>query len=465
MTSPDKLNNINKANQALRLDISYLGEALSNKAINRWHLDSPKQNVFDVDNKGCMQVRGWILCEQETVLQVIIRTVNSTQYFKLSEARPDVIRKILQQDPTRHPCLICGFNFKIDDWNYGFDIGFLINNEPVWAYNIRKSKTIKVEEGARNWLFLGNDTNSSVEQYTGHYLLTTQEIEQWKTYFQQLESDSIKIGFNWAFLLAPAKEFIFPEYYPFKKGEMTPVDQLISSHFSYGKLVWPYDVLSEDRELTYWKGDTHWTDYGGAVAAQETLKTLGFKNYELDLSIQYSIKHRAGDLGGKFSPPRISPVPTADFTSVFEKQIFDNQVHNHGRIRVYENGELEHTKTCCILFGDSFSVNVTPWLVKHFYRLIYIHTAAAFDRSILKAEQPTHVILQTNSRFIINPPKINFSIRPSIEGKLKKLNENETRELINFLHSQNTSKAETYKQLMLEILNDLPHKNINKSKS
>lgn len=427
-------------------------------SLHRWHLDSPKQDTTYSDAKNRIHIRGWVLCNQASSLQVAARTSKQIQYFNLSEARPDVIRRILHQDTIHHPQLICGFDFEINDWSSGVDIGFQTGNDLIWTHRIKIKKTIKVEEGKRNWLYLGNDTNLSSDQYTGKTLLSTQASAQWKDYFNKLESDSLKLGFRWAFLIAPAKEFIFSEYYPFQKGELTPVDQLIASQYSYGKLVWPYNALDADRELTYWKGDTHWTDYGGAIAARETLKTLGFENCEPDASIKYFIKCRAGDLGGKFSPPRISPVLTADFTPALEKKIFDNQIHNHGRIRIYENRELEHTQTCCILFGDSFGVNVTPWLVKHFSRLIYIHSAAAFDESILRIERPTHVILQTNSRFIIKPPELNFSIRPSIEGKLKNLGESEIKELGDNFQSLTNHNINFYKNLMLDLLKNTPSK-------
>lgn len=442
--------------QELKLEITTSNKnQLKQSSLYRWYLDSPKQGATHSDANSCVHIRGWVLCDQVNSIQVVARTPNKTYYFNLSEARPDVVRRVLQQNPKNHPKLICGFNFEVNDWSDSLDIGFQTENKPTWAYNIKPSKAAKVKEGKKNWLYLSNDSNSSIQQYTGSLLMSTQKIEQWRDYFQRAETDSIKFGFRWAFLLAPAKEFITPEHYPFEKGKITPVDQLISNHCSFDKIVWPYDALYSEQELTYWKGDTHWTDYGGAVAAQETLKKLGFKHYKPTNSIPYFIKHLTGDLGGKLTPPRAFPVLIADFSSISESLIFDNGIHNTGRIRIYENSKLEHTKTCCILFGGSSSTNVAPWLVNHFHRLIYIHTAAAIDQSIIEAERPSHVILQTNSRFIINPPKINFSVRSVIKQKLKQLNERKINELQAYLTHHPPSNNEFYKKIMLEAISEI----------
>lgn len=317
------------------------------------------------------------------------------------------------------------------------------------ANNVEKQK---VEVGEDGWLFLHNDSNGSVDQYTGRRLLDARELSAWEKYFNGIKTLSKELDFSWVFFIAPGKEFIFPNYYPFKRATRTPVDQFLEKFQDAAPIIWPEKVLSDDREITYWKGDTHWTDYGAAVGARSILSAFGFNRFERLDTVRYVIKHRTGDLGGKLTPPKMYSVVLADFGEIPDYKIFDNQIHNHGRIRVFEcpTAESQHV---CVLFGDSFSIGLVPWVTPFFRRLVFVHTAGSVDRNILKSERPTHVIFQSNSRFLISPAKSNFLVDDLIKDKLKLLGREELAMLQEKMMKQQSPKTSFYIDLMHKLSN------------
>lgn len=425
-------------------------EGASKPFVRYWGLDSPKGDIDLPSSNALVALRGWVLFEPGDLVKVMVRTQSGEFSYELTQPRPDVVRKVLKQGPDSHPCLTCGFNAEFEFHGDGVDLGFCVNGEAYWVCNIKMVEKPKLEEGEAGWLFLHNDNNSSVDQYTGQRLLSAGELRAWEDYFNSSKTLSKELGFSWSFLLVPAKEFIFPNYYPFKRAIRTPVDQFLEKFQNTHPIVWPQQALSDDRELTYWKGDTHWTDYGAAVGARTTLSLFGFDRFERLDAVKYVIRPRAGDLGNKLIPPKMHSVAIADLSAMLSWKIFDNQIHNHGRIRIFEcpNPESQHV---CVLFGDSFSVALVPWLTPFFRRLVYVHTAGSVDVSILQSEKPTHVIFQTNSRFIISPAKPNFSIQDLLESKLRQLGEEERAELQEEIRKQQSPKTSFYTDLMQKV--------------
>ena len=346
----------------------------------------------------------------------------------------------------------CALDFPNSSINRHLSLG--INEKAYLACDAKTAEKPKVESGKAGWLFLHNDSNGSVDQYTGRRLLSAAELSAWEKYFNDIQTLSRELDFSWSFFIVPAKEFIFPNYYPFQRAAKTPVDQFLEKFQHIAPIIWPEKELSDERELTYWKGDTHWTDYGAAVGARSILSALGFNRFERLDKVRYVIQPRIGDLGSKLTPPKMHSVALADFDEVPNYKIFDNQIHNHGRIRVFECPTAE-SQNVCVLFGDSFSVALVPWITPFFRRLVFVHTAGSVDRNILKSERPTHVIFQSNSRFLISPAKSAFLVDDLIKGKLKLLEDKELTILQAEVMKQRSPKTSFYIDLMQKLSNTM----------
>jgi hypothetical protein len=435
--------------------VSQAPGVINSALLKHWYLDDPKPGSLDSSAEKSVKVRGWVVPQPGcTVASVVLQHGDNTFEFKLTEKRMDVARRFENLGMSDATSSRCGFNFKLNIERGKFRIGFKFDDVIVWGASIDVVVTLKVEEGTDGWLFLGNDTNRSMEQFSGKRLLTDEELGLWDQYFNSVRDLSKARAFKYSFVLAPAKEFCVPEHYPVQRGEKNTVDQFLALFKNQNQILWPRDELALDKEQTYWKGDTHWSDYGAYVTALLALNALELKTDPYEQLPPYAMLRRAGDLGGKLSPPKKFAVATADFSATNRHLVFDNEIHNHGRIRIYQYSTPKYPSSTCICFGDSFSVNLIPWLAPYFGRLIYVHSAAALDLDLLEFEKPTHVLFQTNSRFIINPPKIEGNLKESMTSKLKLFSDEKRLLLTRKCEHSLKSRCENhfYYELMLAML-------------
>ncbi len=439
------------------INIRRFSGVLDSPVIKHWYLDEPAPGTNEASGQN-IKVRGWVVPQPgHNIERVVIEHSGKLEEFGLLEKRADVARRFNALGVGEVRSDRCGFNFYLSPKISKFKLGYKTNSAVIWSASVEIITTLKVEHGRDGWLFLGNDTNRSMEQFAGRRLLSNQEVLLWEEYFGSIQNHVSKKTFRSCFLLAPAKEFCLAEYYPVERGAWNAIDQFLELFQKGNNIVWPCQELTEDKEQTYWKGDTHWSDYGAYVAARRVLEALGITPAPEVSTARYSIMKRAGDLGGKLSPPKTFAVATADFTAANEALVFDNQIHNHGRIRIYESRASKNSDLTCVCFGDSFSVNLVPWLSPYFRRLVYVHSAAAPDDDLLAAERPTHVVFQTNSRFIIIPPKVTGNLKASVAAKLGLLSNEKRNALAIHLREQLSKPSNNvfYLQFMLTMIESI----------
>lgn len=420
-------------------------DSLPDSALAGWYLDSPRADFSCHDTRDRVLLRGWALSKSDDPVTLVIRRkAKALEEVPVSTARPDVVETLSAQGGAR-PRLDCGFEQTIHDWVDGFDLGFKVGSTYEWKCSISFSYAEKVQEGRHGWLFLDNDSNNSVDQHTGKLLLHEDELNKWKDYFRELKILASQHSFDWRFVIAPSKETILEEYYLHEPGTYNTIRQFLDFFYSNFGIVWPEQSLSADKEMSYWRGETHWSDYGASLAALFTLKNFGI-NGSLD-SYMYRIERHSGDLGSKYSPSRSFAVPVADYTSFTKTKVFDNEISNHGRIQVYENINSP-SDLKCLVFGGSSSLNFLPWIAPYFRRVVFVHSAASVDPALIASERPTHIILQTNQRFIISPAKCDFSIRSIISEKMRAMNLVELESQLKIVKSMDAPAM--YRQLTLD---------------
>lgn len=417
-------------------------------AARGWRLDSPKQLQPVESVSSQVQVAGWVLAEnEEHPVKLLLRQNGVVTVLALNRNRPGVITKILGETAEGHPRLCCGFDISVPLDGNGFEVGFEIDGIQQWARVVEVRKAMKVLEGSGGHLFLSNDTNRSVDQYTGQYLISPAELERWDAYLETLGMIRKTHQAEIVFLAAPSKEYVFPEHYPFAPGKMSPMMQLTRKFAEYNeRLVYPVGELKACREISYARGDTHWTDYGGMIAAEAVLEALGIDFDFFEAMPKFALRSVTGDLGNKITPVLRYPTYLAEFNAAGMSIGFNNGIDNHGRIWIFEReNALGGT---AVVFGDSFSKNMVPWLSLVFKRLLYVHAAASIDPTILAEERPDVVILQTNSRFVVNAPHATLSTKNVIAKKVAALTPSDLDRLAAVVHAQ---PEEPYKGWMLEL--------------
>lgn len=265
-----------------------------------------------------------------------------------------------------------------------------------------------VVAGQDGWLFLAGDSNDSIIQHSQDHAPTAAWIRQWKKYFAAMRT--IPDG-KAILLVPPAKEAVMPERHHLPRSTETPVSHLLSAHSD--QLLFPRDELRADRDFTYDRTDTHWTDYAGRIACEALLARLGVKVPPVPAI--YSVGQRPGDLGGKLFPAETDRRLMAAWPGA--RLVFDNYALHHGNIRIYTNPDAPMQKTVTI-FGGSSSEQMIPYLGALHARIVSIYGAGSWDPEIIAHECPEIVILQTNERFLVTPPAPHFDCRAVARRKI-----------------------------------------------
>ncbi|WP_213999996.1 hypothetical protein [Arsukibacterium sp.] len=173
----------------------------------RWCIDEPakEQRYSDAALQQGLLIRGWVLCEQNANLQMFVKQSQAELLFPVNIKRADVVQRLLKQPAEQHRQLMCGFSFSVPLSQDKFDIGVLIDDEPVVLANVEVVGQLKVLQGDEGWLFLDNDNNNSVEQFTGKKLLGWRERRKWLQYAKGLQQIAREQQVPYALLIAPSE--------------------------------------------------------------------------------------------------------------------------------------------------------------------------------------------------------------------------------------------------------------------
>ena len=397
------------------------------KSVYRWCLDSPV-NDFAVSDERVGQigikVRGWVLPNPKKNLSVVVLCGDEVISLPFNEERPDVIQKVLKESPSDHTLLRCGFRHSVRFKHPNFSIGVIesANFHPLLMGSIEGS--LKVLEGKDNWLFLDNDSNQSVEQYTGKLKISRSEKLKWKSYFKSILKLSTSQDIPSCMLIAPSKENVYSQYYPFTEADVTPIKQLqkiIPQSFPH---VYPAESLKAMSDRSYRLCDTHWTLHGARESSILLAKKLigneeGLR--EVFCNDLYDAKESFGDLGRKVYPPSSAKEDILRNYNYRDNVLFDNNLPNFGRIILMHNESALKDSTL-LFFGSSSAYSMFHFISRMFRTIVFVHTAGNVDPKLIEKTNPDYFCMQTNARFVVKSPTANESVKQYIESKKETMN-------------------------------------------
>ncbi len=417
--------------------IHRVSDVLSGKTspVATWCLDYPSSDREPRFTPAGRVVQGWVLLKPhiaDALSRVhIICHLQPTFELRcpLTLKRPDVVEQILTQPADGHPQLYCGFRFTVPPDLCSFGLSLELDGQRWLLERVQvepftpDSTLLKVLKGRDDWLFLDNDTNFSVDQFTGRLRLTPRGLQGWKAYV-----DALKNGFGGLrspalMLVAPTKESVMGHYHPMAAAAV-PGLQPVFDLLPPGQLVYPANELRDTLgDGAFFKTDTHWTQQGAALAAALVAKRLGLACERVDqllASDHYTTRKHTGDLGAKLQPRMQSP---ASFLTSFHYGkwvVYDNGLPNFGRVIVIQYPDaLEDVS--CLVFGSSSSYSMFNYLCRFFRTLVFVHSAGNLDRSLIDSMAPDYLIAQTNARFMIRPPVADYNLRNTIIEKQNSL--------------------------------------------
>lgn len=274
-----------------------------------------------------------------------------------------------------------------------------------WLISIKSEGIINVIRGKEGWLFLNNDTNNSVSQFKGDYLISNDEIDKWKYYLSTLERID-----NAILLIPPSKEMVFSEYYPYSRGKVCPIDQLSKLVGEYNvDYCYPIDILKGDLN-SYSKTETHWSNKAACDVILKILSKLKIDISNFKNPYTFELIEQVGDLGSKLQPPEMSyyykyknEINNADI-------LFSNVITTQGSIVKYFNRSAFIDKSI-VIFGDSFIECCLSLITSIFTKVVKIRSNATLIKEVIDYEKPDCVLAEITERFIVRAPRVLKNIK------------------------------------------------------
>jgi len=390
----------------------------------KWCLDSPKNEAqvsFEKLNNEGLLFRGWLLLSIKEEVEVCVLSGDQTFIVDFNENRPDVMRKVLTEADDREQSLRCGFKVKLPLTNESFTVGFKHKGTFFPLLEGKVEVVLKVLKGEQEWLFLDNDSNNSVEQFTGKLLLSWTDKKQWKAYFNNILKLSTKLSLTTAMLVAPSKEMVYSEQYPHKRARKTPINQLLKIVPKNFKIIYPTETLINMEQRSFRICDTHWTLHGAREASimlASTLTGVDISEKRLFENDVYKQKETSGDLGNKLFPPQKCQEDYLSNYNYRKVAKFDNQLANIGRVIIFYNQTALFDKRL-LIFGSSSAYTMFNYLTRIFQNVLFIHTAGNVDPEVIDVVKPDFLCTQTNARFVVRPPAVGVSLKEYIGEKIR----------------------------------------------
>ena len=295
-----------------------------------------------------------------------------------------------------------GFRSRLVRW-YGESRLFILHASPSGA----------VVKGEHGWFFYGDD--KSVEDYANVEPMTDQAQANWRAAVLRARDWLRTRGIAYVFTIAPDKHVIYAEEMPSaieRIGRLSRTDQLFTALQDAGLAVDLRGVEFEAKahERVYQQTDTHWNDRGALVAYQQIISAVRAgvpwtppawargDFTAMDRNIE------GLDLAGMMGLTRV--LREIDMTLVPRRPRRARVIEPAGGKPTDEEGRLvteidDASLPRAVIFRDSFSSRLVPFLSEHFSRAVYLWQND-FDANIVAQEHPDVVIQQIVGRHLYN---------------------------------------------------------------
>lgn len=322
----------------------------------------------------------------------------------------------------RRPGLGAVFKFRREFEKY-FNDNFGFRNELVrlnGAAHIRLagvSPTQRVIVGKDGWLFYDDPNDGvSLKDFRGEANFTKEELRRIGDKFANI-NDRLNAGsIGFMVVIAPNKHTVYPEKLPLhvsrRKGKVTRADQVREALVAAGiDVIDLRDKLLSSKERfsypLYLLTDTHWNSLGAFLGYEEIMSRLARRfpvvvPPTLDsFTVKSHVNAGKGDLAGFINVNgllRDTVISLKPQTAWRAKSLKVDYESMTGRKSV--GSEVDDTRLPkLVMFRDSFSDALVPYLSENFSRSVYIWKSE-IDFSVIEREQPDVVIYEVVERYL-----------------------------------------------------------------
>lgn len=268
--------------------------------------------------------------------------------------------------------------------------------------------TGKVLVGRDGHLFLTNDTNRVIDQIEGRYVLEPRQL--WATALAHAARRALceAQGARYDHIVIPDRETVLSQFLPEQvspgRDGVRPIEQYARvgadrvHRFAYDPAV--LRRVHDDPSL--FKGDTHWTCDGAVRYMKALLPGLGcdLSPYEAAAIKSYAYQN-PGDLSVKIgAAPEHASIRMPESPAL--KAVYDNNLPNLGRMRVYNNPERPERERWLVLH-DSFGEWLTLMLPLLARTTCFVHMPD-WDEMFVLDYKPTRVLFLQIERFFVRQP-------------------------------------------------------------
>jgi alginate O-acetyltransferase complex protein AlgJ len=307
------------------------------------------------------------------------------------------------------------FPQRVDEFiqtHFGFRQDMVEMNGDLKTYFSGRSP--RVVAGSDNWLFI---TDGDVfSQITGQRV-DVEAVGRLTAMMKRLTDDATRKGRQAVFAVAPEKQTIYRHKLPRwarKPPARTEHDVMLAQMHAAGiNAVDLRPVLLSrvaDRPI-YWRGDTHWTEYGAVLGFNEILSPLGLAEHRIDAESAFGPERRAnrrGDLvgmmgiKGEWVETHLPPVDPALLSHApFERTVLRTVGrHETFRLRHKPGAPWAPTGPKVLVIGDSFTQSYFgPLFMRFASEFVWTHRRLnSFEQDFIDEVDPDIIVFETVER-------------------------------------------------------------------
>jgi hypothetical protein len=276
----------------------------------------------------------------------------------------------------------------------------LIRWHSLMLYTVfRASSSPKVVLGRDDWLYYNGDVQDGrpIADYRGTEPLSPAQVE-WLRWMVQDQHEWLQDrGIRYLFAIVPSKEQIHPERLPpaiTRVGAKTPREQVLDHLAGRGLPVLDLAPVLLDAKAAapvFYKTDTHWNSLGCLAANQAILDALGLPR-EADGAFDVRrLEHPGGDLAGmlnlggflrEIESARVPRAPRRGRAHPVSDQDMCDIV----------GGVDDPALPRAVVYRDSFTEPLIPFLTEHFRDIRYIWARKGADMKRVPDLKPDFVL-------------------------------------------------------------------------
>lgn len=301
--------------------------------------------------------------------------------------------------------------------HFGFRNALIRNYDLIRYFVLRASPSDKVVLGGGDRLFFAGESN--VTDYRSTELLPAEALAEWALSVKQRETWLAKRGIPFLFVVAPNAHTVYPEFLPSwmtRAASLSRLDQIggeVSRRYGMDLLdLRAAMAAAKAKAQIYRTTDSHWNELGGYYGYVEIVNAMRKVQPEIapprpleDFEVVQGLEP-GGDLARMMGLEdlireeviHVRPREGLNFTVTEQSERGFSTLRNGSKPE--EAGER------ILMFKDSYSIALVPFLSQHFRNVRYLSTHD-FLTAEIDAFKPTFVIHETVERFLMRPPLVN----------------------------------------------------------